>query len=320
LLQAVAETAVPATSTQSANAAISERLLTNPPAPEPAPNLDAVAATEVETTPAETWLVYLNHFRTMGGMAPLLNSAALSNGSQLHSRYIVLNDTPIAHSQNTTNALYTPEGDNAARNGNLFTTTQIEADYTWAMNFWASAPFHLIPILDPNLQTIGYGNFNAPNGTFRMAAVLDVQTEKGNGTASSDYPLYFPGTDSTTWIVRHSLFEWPDPLASCAGYQRPTGPPIVVQLGDGSVTPRVTSYSLAENGRIVQSCLFTETTYSNPDDFAQQTGRSILNEQDAIVLMPRSPFLANSTYTVTIVANGETYSWSFSTGSPPSTE
>ena len=298
------------------NSAISEQLLINPPAPQPAPNLEAAAATEVTAVPAESWLTYLNHFRAIGGLTPLQNAPALSNGSLLHSRYMVLNDAPIAHSQSSNNPLYTPEGNQAAKNGNIFATTQIQADHTWAINFWISAPFHLTPIIDPELGNVGYGNFNAPNGTFRMAAVLDVRSEHGSGSGAT-YPLYFPGDGATTWVVRHSLFEWPDPLASCPGYQRPAGAPIVLQLGDGSTTPRVTSHSLAVNGRIIESCRFSETTYSNPDNYAQATGRKILDEQDAIVIMPRSPLLANSTYTATVVADGQTYTWSFTTGSPP---
>ena len=302
----------------SSNSAISEQLLTNPPAPQPAPNLEATAATDVTAVPAESWLTYLNNFRAMGGLTPLQNSPDLSNGSQLHSRYMVLNDTPIAHSEVSSNPLYTPVGNQAALNGNIFATTQIQADYTWAINFWVSAPFHLVPMLDPALNTVGYGNFNAANGNFHMAAVLDVRSELGN-SSNATYPLYFPGNGTTTWVVRHSLFEWPDPLASCPGYQRPAGAPIVLQLGDGSGVPRVTGHSLSVNGKPVDSCVFTEATYSNPDSFAQKTGRAILDERDAIVLMPRSPLLANSTYTATVVADGQTYTWSFTTGSPPST-
>jgi uncharacterized protein YkwD len=301
------------------NSAISERLLTEPPPPQPAPNLEAAATEQVTPVPAESWLTYLNHFRTLGGLPALQNSPALSSGSLLHSRYMVLNDTPIAHSQSSNNPLYTPEGNQAAKNSNIFATTQIQADHTWAINFWISAPFHLTPIIDPRLETVGYGGFNAPNGTFRMAAVLDVHSERGSGSDAT-YPVYFPGDGTTTWVVRHSLFEWPDPLASCPGYQRPTGSPIVLQLGDGSITPRVTSFSLAVNGRVIESCLFTETSYTNPDNYAQATGRKILDEQDAIVIMPRSPLLGNSTYTATVVANGQAYAWSFTTGSSPLTE
>lgn len=141
----------PVTTSGMSNSAISEQLLTNPPAPQPAPNLEAAAAAEVTAVPAESWLTYLNHFRTIGGLTPLQNSPALSNGSQLHSRYMVLNDSPIAHSQSSNNPLYTPEGNQAGINGNIFATTQIQADHTWAINFWISAPFHLTPIIDPEL-------------------------------------------------------------------------------------------------------------------------------------------------------------------------
>jgi uncharacterized protein YkwD len=308
------------TETLMSNSAVSEMLLTHPPTPEPAPNLEAAANTEVADVSEQNWLTYLNQFRTMGGLTPLQSSPELTNGSQLHSRYMVLNDAPIAHSESNSNPLYTSAGNQAAHNGNIFATTQIEADFTWAINFWISAPFHLVPIIDPTLGTVGYGNFNAPNGTFHMAAVLDVLSEKGNAEGSIEYPLYFPAPDSTTWVVRHSLFEWPDPLASCPGYQRPAGAPIVLQLGDGSTTPRVTSYVLAVEGKPVASCLFTEATYSNSDNYAQKTGRTILDERDAIVIMPRSPLLADSTYTATIVADGQTYSWSFTIGSPPANE
>ena len=68
------------------------------------------------------------------------------------------------------------------------------------------------------------------------------------------------------------------------------------------------------------SCLFTEATYSNSDNYAQKTGRTILDERDAIVIMPRSPLLADSTYTATIVADGQTYSWFFTTARPPANE
>jgi hypothetical protein len=205
------------------NSAISEQLLTNPPAPQPAPNLEA-SGRHGSNGRSRRKLADLpepvSHDRRPDPV--LQNSPTLSSGSLLHSRYMVLNDTPIAHSQSTSNPLYTPQGNQAAKNGNIFATTQIQADHTWAINFWISAPFHLTPIIDPALETVGYGNFNAPSGTFRMAAVLDVRSEHGSGSGVT-YPVYFPGDGTTTWVVRHSLFEWPDPLASCPGYQRPTG-------------------------------------------------------------------------------------------------
>ena len=300
------------------NSVASEQLLTSPPEPQPAENLEERAAEEVNAVPEENWLTYLNLFRSMGGMTPFQNSEALSYGSQLHGRYMVLNDKPTAHTENSNNPLYSAERNQAAQNGNIFATTQLEADYRWAINFWISAPFHLVNIIDPTLETVGYGDFHGDNGTFKMAGVLDVLSEKGNGTSDVTYPIYFPAPDSSTWIVRHSLYEWPDPLTSCPGYQRPAGAPIVLQLGDGSGTPRVTSFSVAVDGQVVESCLISETSYTNPDSFAQRTGRAILDDQDAIVILPRRSLQGNSTYTVNVVANGQAYTWSFSTtNSPP---
>ncbi|MCA9986489.1 MAG: hypothetical protein KDE59_19405, partial [Anaerolineales bacterium] len=126
-------------------------------------------------------------------------------------------------------------------------------------------------------------------------------------------PIYFPGDGSVTPIVRHSLYEWPDPVDSCSGYTRPTGPPIILQLGDGALTPSVSSYTFMAGDRRLAACVFTETSYTNPDPYAQSNGRYLLGAQDAIVMLPRSPLEAGQAYTVTIIANGQTYSWSFST-------
>jgi uncharacterized protein YkwD len=294
---------------------VSEALLTAPVGPAPtalSPEV-TVKSVEEDAPPAAAWLTYLNLFRDMGGLSPLAESETLNYGSQLHSRYMVVNDRPVAHSENVNNPLYDPAGQQAAKNGNIFATSQIEANHVWATNFWISAPFHLVPIIDPQLGSVGFGRYNQEVGTFHMAAVVDVRTELGNGDTQAQYPLFFPGNGAETWVVRHSLYEWPDPVSSCPGYSRPTGAPIVLQLGDGSLTPRVTNHSLRLGDQFLESCLFHENSYANPNAFAQRTGRIILDERDAIVILPRRPLAIDQTYDVQIDANGQSYSWSFST-------
>ena len=294
---------------------VSEALLSFPPASEPVPDLEMIAATPVgvEAPPVAEWLSYLNQFRTMAGMAALADNSALTLGSQAHARYMVINDKPIAHSESPSNPLFSEAGLQAAKNGNIFATTQFQADHEWAINFWISAPFHLIRILDPGLAEVGYGDYNEAVGNFHMSAVLDVASNVGAPPANQTYPIYFPGDGSVTPIVRHSLYEWPDPVDSCSGYTRPTGPPIILQLGDGTLTPSVSSYTFMAGDRRLAACVFTETSYTNPDPYAQSNGRYLLGAQDAIVMLPRSPLEAGQTYTVTIIASGQTYSWSFST-------
>jgi hypothetical protein len=67
----------------------------------------------------------------------------------------------------------------------------------------------------------------------------------------------------------------------------------------------------------LESCIFDETTYHNPDSYAQEEGQKILGEQDAIVIIPRHPLPVEQVYTVHIEANGELYYWEFTTQRGP---
>ena len=159
---------------------------------------------------------------------------------------------------------------------------------------------------------MGYGDYNQAGGDVSMAAVLDIGSDTSRKT-SLDYPILFPGPGSKTWIVRHSMYEWPDPLTSCPGYARPAGAPIILYLGNGSTTPRVANHRLAMGDKPLESCLFDETSYRNPDPWAEKVGRTILNLNDAVVIMPRQPLAADATYTVQVTANGAIHTWQFNT-------
>ncbi|MEJ2750868.1 MAG: hypothetical protein P8183_23620 [Anaerolineae bacterium] len=168
-------------------------------------------------------------------------------------------------------------------------------------------------MLHPRLQDIGYGDYVENVGSTKMAAVMDVRSDREGSANGIEYPIFFPANGSSTWVVRHSLYEWPDPLESCPGFSRPTGAPIVVQFGDGSTTPKVNSYSMAMGSTPIEVCMFNESNYRNSNAYAQKVGRTILDIQDAVVLMPRQPLAADAEYSVQLVVNGQTYTWSFKT-------
>jgi uncharacterized protein YkwD len=309
----------PATETQMPSAtppptATSSPTMTATPVPTETP---LPSPTPVPTLPAPPWLSYLNLFREMADLPPLSDREALNIGSDLHSHYMVVNDDPIAHDEDKENPYYAEAGNQAAMNGNLFATSQLEANYIWSINFWVSAPFHLISMLDPVLEMVGYGIHNEAIGETQMAAVLDVDSYPDGSTDGIEYPIMFPGNGSETWVVRHSMYEWPYPLGNCPGYTTPTGPPIVLFLGDGSRIPNVTSHRFAKGDQVLESCLFDETTYHNDDPYAEGVGRTILGDTDAIVIMPRYELPVDETYSVQVTADGETYTWSFRTGRPP---
>jgi hypothetical protein len=113
------------------------------------------------------------------------------------------------------------------------------------------------------------------------------------------------------------MHEWPDPYANCPGYQQPTGPAILLQLGTGELTPQVTAVAFSTGETVLDVCTFNETNYINDNAYAQEAGRSILNARDAIVIIPREQLIVGQTYTVFVTANGETYTWSFEIIKPP---
>ena len=295
----------------------SAALLTEPPAPvEPKPEqIKTIKEQPVdeEAVPVDTWLGYVNTFRSMANVPLVVEDEDLTFGAQSHARYMVVHDRPIAHSEDPSLDLYSEAGHTAGKNGLIFATSQIQADHVWATNFWISAPFHLVAFLDPYVESVGFGTYNQNVGNFKMAGVIDVRSGLKQPDGSQEYPIMFPADGEETWILRHSLYEWPDSLSSCPGWSRPSGPPIVLLLGEGDLTPAVSRYQITENGNPLEVCMINETNFVSPSQAEQNTGRTTLNLRDAIVLMPKNPLVINSVYSVEIEANGELHAWSFTT-------
>lgn len=277
----------------------------------------AIAEAEIDSV-TDVWLIYINQFRAAANLPPVHEDNTLTEGSVWHSSYMVLNDKPIAHNEDPNNNLFNPVGDAAAEAGNIFATTQTDGQYNWAINFWFSAPFHSVAMLDPRLETVGYGDFVADQGTFKMAAVADVRTGLGPIPEGVTFPIFFPGPDSQTWVTRLSMDEWPNPYGNCPGYSRPSGPAMLVRLGDGSVTPRVTNAAFLNSaGEHLEICVFDETNYRNPVEYEQNLGRQILDVNDTVVIIPRRQLIVGERYEMYIEINGEIYDWFFDVVSPP---
>lgn len=312
------ETAVPATATPTPTATLIPTAIstqTAAPTVTAAPTATATATTSPPVV-GPNWLNYLNLYRRQANLPLLSENTGFTVGSVWHSIYMVKTNE-IKHSEDPANELFREEGDIAARNGNLAASSYLEAPYQFAFDFWMSAPFHAVPLLDPALHEVGFGMFREEGEDTQFSAIIDVRRGVGDLPESISFPIMFPGEGGETWIVRHSLFEYPNPLANCPDYQKPTGPPIILQIGPGDQTPRITSHSFRKGDMELDHCLYDETTYINSAPYEQELGRVILDERDAIILMPRQPLEMETTYTVSIVVNGKLIAWSFETVRPP---
>ncbi len=289
---------------------------TNPPTPTatlpPAP-------TAVPTNvPGPDWLRYYNQFRTQAGLPQLTENLAWSSGAAAHSQYMMMNSATV-HTQDPNKAGYSEAGNSSGQNGNIAVSGWEGASDLWPIDYWMTAPFHAVPMLNPHLTQTGFGVFRDASNSFKMTATLDVSSKRdGELPAGIIFPLTYPQDGGQIWLLSYSLPEFPNPLTGCSGLQKPVGPPIVLQLGSGDVTPNVTATSLTSgSGTFLTHCALDETNYFNSSAFQQQQGRDILDKQDAIVLIPAQPLTVGETYTASVTVNGETIEWSFTAVSPP---
>jgi hypothetical protein len=264
-------------------------------------------------SPAPDWLVYLNSYRAMAYLPELYENTTWSSGGMAHSRYTVKNDT-LMHTEDTGNQWYTADGKAAAEAGNLMASYDSSSSDRHAIDSWMQAPFHSVGILDPALEQVGFGSYRETDGGLQMGATLDIMRGLGGLSPNIVFPVIWPANGATVPLSKY-WGESPDPLTSCPGYAAPAGLPIVIQLGPGDVTPVVSSYSFSQGGTALESCVFSETTYSNPESVYQDLGRAILNERDAVIMIPRAPLTPGASYTVSITANSRTFTWTFSVAS-----
>ena len=305
---APAETAVPATATPTDE-------------PQPSPTSPPPTATEPPPTPTveavgTDWLQYANIFRAQANLPPLLENPTWSLASHQHSRYMTYTGN-LSHSEDTASQYYSREGQAAGENGNIAAGWIGSDPFKWAINYWMSAPFHAIPIIDPQLNSTGFAEYRDASGAQPLTATMDVKRGLGPLPQGVTYPIMYPRDGGVTWVLRYSLPEFPEALSTCAGYVQPTGAPIILQLGEGQGVPIVTATSLYRDGEYLAHCRFDETNFTHPNEWRQKSARLILDNRDAVVIIPQQPLLPNSTYSVRVDANGQTYTWSFHTLAGP---
>jgi hypothetical protein len=259
-------------------------------------------------------------------LAPVADEPSLSEGETNHARYLVENYAgAIRNGVNTGGAMhteevgkpgYTPIGLRAAQNSDIdeWPGPHPPRSLNWAVDDWMTGAFHRLNLLNPGLRQVAYGQSCAESGV--CVAALNVLGGAERLTFSAlplAAPLMFPPSGSTVGLG--PLYgEWPDPTASCPGYRSPAGLPITLQFG-AMVNAKLGAYRLVRDGEApvdLEACGFDASSYSNPEDGAQQRGRDVLQSAGAVAVVPRAPLDKGTSYTVSMTVNGREYRWSFS--------
>ena len=261
-----------------------------------------------------TWLERINFFRSGAGLDPIRDNTQLSAAAAAHANYLLVNFAddirsakPMsgsAYEESAGKAGYTENGSREAPNLQLEWGCSTY-DAAQQIDHWIAGPFHRLAMLDPYLAEAGYGEASG-DGCWVAALRLPPPPEE-----VKRYPraIEFPPDGAASALDWPGL-EAPDPLASCPGYERPTGLPITLQLGR-LVSTNPSAHSLTEDGKPIEHCVFDAPSYLNADPKAQEYGRWNLRNASAVVIVPRAPLRPGSRYAASITANGVPYTWSF---------
>jgi uncharacterized protein YkwD len=164
--------------------------------------MPAVAQTVPDTTNLpDNWLARLNAYRGAAGVALATEDPSFSEGAAKHVTYMLLNPGEFDHSEIPGHPGYTPEGDQAARQSNLYRAS-VGFTAANAIDGWMESLYHRYGMLAPELATTG---FALGCDSQRCAAVLNVIGGLSDSELAPDGVVY-PAPSQRG--VQTSLISW----------------------------------------------------------------------------------------------------------------
>ena len=273
----------------------------------------AVGVVGMSPTPAPAqaepeWLTTVNAYRAASGVRPITNDPLLQSGVDKHVQYLAATASVI-HDEDPTNPLYTAEGARAARQSLLGGWQGADRSDREIIEDWMAAPFHAAHLLEPRLQRGAYTSTHRAGGELTVAGVINVIGGIGKKVTVKE-PILFPGRGSTVPMTSF-LSEVPNPLTACPGYVSPAGLPILATF---PTAPSAAIATFSQAGKTLDACVI-DRGYINPDAGSQATGRQLMTQKNLVMIIPRSPLTAGTTYDVVVDAGtAGKVSWSFNVG------
>lgn len=280
----------------------------------PAVETSAVTIGADPLAASASWIDVVNYVRQGAGVSPLTANPIWAAGLQAHYSY--LENTPdalrvgefaSAHTENPASPWYSEGGATAGASADLMLGAVGSARAN--VEGWLASPFHAIGILRPGLRSAAYA---ATSG----AAGLDVIRGLDRSAPASKEPVLLPGPGTITTTRAYSGGERPSPLDSCPGFTN-AGLPIVVLLP--APVPANTIASLRQPDGVdltgADVCVISARTYVSHDTVYGPAGLSVLQDSNAVIIIPRAP-LQSGRQTVTLTPAGSTpITWSFTVAS-----
>ena len=230
----------------------------------------------------ETALQEVNRIRTVLGLDPVTLSEELSEGCYNHARYLTLNSGHPdvrglgAHEEN-------PELEGYSKNGQIAGKHSVIAYErpSTAVAAWDATFYHRIPLLQPELKTIGIGWYKGPESNWPISLIDCITGTEGK--PNRDYVC--APRNGQTEVPTHMGAEIPHPVGQQGSY----GYPITVYFTKYQKITEV-RFQLLDAGGAAVPCYLSEPE-APATDFTQW---------NTICAIPKEPLRPGKVYTIKV--------------------
>jgi uncharacterized protein YkwD len=251
----------------------------------------------------------VNGYRGKAGLNPVALDEKLSRGCLAHARYLVINegkpelDGLKAHDEFPNLPGYSIEGREAGKASDIAIGDNEPLD---GVDAWMATLYHRVPLLEPNLKTIGFG---CARGR-RQGWVTVMNVTKGRTDKARPGIVFYPAPDQPDVALSFpNGGEEPNPIPNDKTGR--AGFPITVFFPHNQPLKNAAARLTDAKGAEVP-CWFSSPDKPANADFPAQQGNTVC-------LIPKAPLAANTVYRVHFQGHraGQPWdkTWQFTTGS-----
>jgi uncharacterized protein YkwD len=275
-------------------------------------NLAWSFTTEDDNDSQGTWakkaLAKVNAWRANAGLKPVELDDALSRGCLKHARYLVINEGHpklqglSAHDEDLQLPGASEEGQKAGKASDIGIGDYEPID---SVDAWMATLYHRVPILEPNLQRIGFAC--ARGRRQGWAAVMNVLS--GQGKPRRPHAVFYPAPDQTGVPLNFpNSGEEPNPIPQDKTGR--AGFPITASFPDKEAFKNAIGRLTNDQGIEVPCWLSSPEKLANPQYPNHQSNTTCL--------IAKEPLTSNRTYHVHLQGQlaGKAWEkkWKFTTG------
>lgn len=254
-------------------------------------------------------LAKVNACRADAGLKPVALDDAFSRACLKHARYLVINEGHPsleglkAHEEDLKLPGSSEEGDNAGRKSDI---AMGDFDPLDAVDSWMATLYHRVPILEPNLERIGFG---CARGR-RQGWVTVLNVGSGRSKGPRPFPVFYPADNQIGVPLNFpNSGEIPDPIpedkTGKAGY------PITASFPPNMALANAIGKLTDSQGQE------TPVWFSSPEMVANPK-YDPKRQSATVCLIPKEPLKPRATFHVHLQGrlNGKVWekNWKFTTG------